>query len=105
MQALCGATLKPGLNLRCACLYRSIATIPISIVHWHMGEEGWTFEPGAGVVTDPIHRATRLHQVYTAADPRYTGRVSVPLLWDRQRATIVNNESAEIIRMLGNAFD
>lgn len=79
--------------------------IPISIVHWHMADEGWTFEAGEGVIADPIHHASRLHQVYTAADPHFTGRVTVPLLWDKQRAMIVNNESSEIIRMLGNAFD
>ncbi|MGE0312211.1 MAG: glutathione S-transferase family protein [Lautropia sp.] len=79
--------------------------IPISIVHWHMGEQGWTFEPGAGVIADPIHHARCLHQVYTAADPAFSGRVTVPVLWDKHRATIVNNESSEIIRMFGSAFD
>ncbi|MEX6775119.1 glutathione S-transferase family protein, partial [Pseudomonas aeruginosa] len=53
---------------------------------------------------DPIHHATRLYEVYRAADPRYTGRVTVPVLWDRERKTIVSNESAEIIRMLDGAF-
>ena len=75
-----------------------------SVVHWHMGENGWTFEEGPGVIPDPIHHARFLHQVYTAADPRYTGRVTVPVLWDKQRGTIVNNESSEIIRMLDHAF-
>ena len=78
--------------------------IPVSVVHWHMGEEGWTFEPGPGVVPDP-DGARFLHQVYTRADPAITSRVTVPVLWDTQRNTIVNNESAEIIRMLGTAFD
>ena len=70
-----------------------------------MRDEGWTFAEGPGVVPDPINGARVLHQVYTAADPGFTGRVTVPVLWDRQRATIVNNESAELIRMLGTAFD
>ena len=70
-----------------------------------MGEEGWTFEPGAGVIPDPVHGAEKLHQIYTAAKPDYTGRVTVPVLWDRERGTIVSNESAEIIRMFNSAFD
>ena len=57
--------------------------IPISVVHWRMLEHGWTFDDGPGVVPDPIHRARYLHQVYAAADPDYTGRVTVPVLWDR----------------------
>jgi glutathionyl-hydroquinone reductase len=79
--------------------------IPISVVHWRMLKHGWTFDDGPGVVPDPIHHARFLHQVYAAADPDYTGRVTVPVLWDRQTGTIVNNESSEIIRMFGHAFD
>jgi len=79
--------------------------IGLSVVHWRMLEHGWTFEEGPGVIPDPIHGAQYLHQVYTAAEPRYTGRVTVPVLWDKHTATIVNNESAEIIRMLNSAFD
>ncbi|MBB6227826.1 putative glutathione S-transferase [Polymorphobacter multimanifer] len=79
--------------------------IPVSIVHWRMREHGWTFEDGPGVVADPINNADYLHQVYTAVDPGYSGRVTVPILWDKQQAMIVNNESSEIIRMLGTAFD
>jgi len=80
-------------------------SIGVSVVHWLMREHGWTFADGAGVTGDAIHHADFLHQVYTAADPRYSGRVTVPVLWDRQRGTIVNNESADIIRMLNSAFD
>ena len=69
-----------------------------------MLEHGWTFEPGDGVVPDPIHSAEFLHQVYTAAKADYSGRVTVPVLWDRQHATIVSNESAEIIRMFDQEF-
>ncbi|MCJ2182116.1 glutathione S-transferase family protein [Novosphingobium sp. 1949] len=79
--------------------------VPLSVVHWYMGENGWTFAPGPGVVPDPIHHARFLHQIYTAAMPDYTGRVTVPVLWDTRRATIVSNESAEILRMFNSAFD
>ena len=79
--------------------------IPVSVVHWLMAEDGWTFADGPGVIPDPIHGARFLHQVYTAAQPDYSGRVTVPLLWDNKQRRIVNNESAEIIRMLTGAFD
>jgi putative glutathione S-transferase len=79
--------------------------LPVSSVHWVMRENGWTFEPGPGVVPDPIHNARYMHQVYTAAQADYTGRVTVPVLWDKARGTIVNNESSEIIRMFNTAFD
>ena len=79
--------------------------IGLSVVHWFMGDEGWTFEPGDGMVPDPNVGATRMHQVYTAARADFTGRVTVPVLWDKQRKTIVSNESSEIIRMFNTAFD
>lgn len=79
--------------------------ISVSVVHWYMAENGWTFAPGDGVIPDPIHHARYMHQVYTAAQPAYSGRVTIPVLWDKQRGTIVNNESSEIIRMLNSAFD
>ena len=79
--------------------------ISLSVVHWYMAEHGWTFEPGEGVTGDPIHRARFLHEVYTAAQPGYSGRVTIPVLWDKQRGVIVNNESSEIIRMFNAAFD
>jgi putative glutathione S-transferase len=79
--------------------------ISLSVVNWHMGDRGWTFAPGPGVIPDPIHQAKALSDVYVAADSKYSGRVTVPVLWDKQRNTIVNNESAEIIRMLNGAFD
>jgi len=80
-------------------------TITVSVVSPHMLEEGWTFEPYPGSTSDPINSATRLHQVYTAAKSDYTGRVTVPILWDKREGTIVNNESAEIIRMLNTEFE
>jgi putative glutathione S-transferase len=79
--------------------------IDVSIVHWLMAEDGWTFKHGDGVIPDPLHDAEFLWQVYTAADPEYTGRVTVPVLWDKQEQTIVSNESSEIIRMFNSAFD
>ena len=79
--------------------------IPVSVVHWYMAENGWTFAEGDGVVADPIHDADYMYQVYQAADSSYTGRVTVPVLWDRNKNTIVSNESADIIRMFNSAFD
>jgi putative glutathione S-transferase len=70
-----------------------------------MGPEGWTFDPQTGSTGDTVNQKTRLSEVYVAADEHYTGRVTVPVLWDKERGTIVNNESSEIIRMLNSAFD
>jgi putative glutathione S-transferase len=78
--------------------------LPVSVVNWVMRERGWTFDPGPGMVADPDGAAT-MFEVYRRADPHYSGRVTVPVLWDKKRGTIVNNESADIIRMLGSAFD
>ncbi len=79
--------------------------IGVSITHWLTGEHGWTFAPGEGVIDDPLFSSRFLHEIYTRADANHTGRVSVPVLWDQHTQTIVNNESSEIIRMLGQAFD
>jgi putative glutathione S-transferase len=79
--------------------------ISLSVVNPYMAENGWTFEPGPGVIADPVLGARYLHQIYTAARPDYSGRVTVPVLWDKTRATIVSNESADIIRMFNAAFD
>ncbi len=79
--------------------------ISLSVVNPLMLEHGWSFEPGYKVKPDPIHSADYMHQVYTAAKSDYSGRVTVPVIWDKQQHTIVNNESAEIIRMLNSAFD
>ena len=87
------------------CLKGLEDIISMSVVNAFMGSEGWTFEPGPGVIADPINNARLAHQIYTKADPDYTGRVTVPILWDRKNNTIVNNESAEIIRMFNSAFD
>ncbi|MCK0107386.1 glutathione S-transferase family protein [Marinobacter sp. S0848L] len=79
--------------------------ISVSVVNPLMREHGWTFNPDEGVVQDPIHQAQYLHQIYTADDPEYTGRVTVPVLWDKYQNRLVSNESADIIRMLNTAFD
>lgn len=79
--------------------------ISLSVVHWYMAENGWTFADGDGVIPDPIHGAQYMHQVYTAAVADFSGRVTIPVLWDKERATVVSNESSEIIRMFNSAFD
>ncbi len=79
--------------------------ISVSVVNPYMGKNGWTFQPGPGVIADPVGQADYMYEVYLCADPRYSGRVTVPVLWDLQRNTIVSNESSEIIRMLNSAFD
>ena len=79
--------------------------ISVSVVDHFMGAEGWTFLKRDGATGDDLFGYDRLHQVYTRADPKYTGRVTVPVLWDKQENTIVSNESSEIIRMLNSAFD
>jgi putative glutathione S-transferase len=78
--------------------------ISLSVTHWLVGDQGWSFEPGPGVIPDPFG-APFLHEVYTRADPGYSGRVTVPVLWDNEQGTIVNNESSEIIRIFNSAFD
>lgn len=79
--------------------------VSISVTHWRMGPEGWTFNEGPGMVPDPILGARCVHEIYKAASPCYTGRVTVPVLWDKRTATIVSNESADIIRMMNSAFN
>ncbi|HEX3573707.1 MAG TPA: glutathione S-transferase family protein [Rhodopila sp.] len=81
------------------------AIIPISVTHWLMGDHGWTFAPGDGVIPDPLYSSRYLYELYARADESYSGRSTVPILWDQHTQAIVNNESADIIRMLGTAFD
>ena len=114
-----GFAAEPGryhlyVSLACPWAHRTLIfralkglreMIGLSVVHWYMGADGWTFADGPGVIPDPIQHAALLHQVYTAGDPRFTGRITVPVLWDRKTAQIVNNESSEIIRMMNSAFD
>ena len=79
--------------------------ISVDVVHHFMGENGWTFLKEDGATGDNLYGSEFLHQIYTRADPSYSGRVTVPVLWDKQTETIVSNESSEIIRMLNAAFD
>lgn len=80
--------------------------ISISVVHPDMLSDGWTFETGfEGATGDTLHGVSFARDLYTRADEAYSGRVTVPILWDRQRDTIVSNESADIIRMFNGAFD
>ena len=114
-----GFKAEPGryhlyVSLACPWAHRTLVfrklkgleeLVSLSVVHWCMDAEGWTFDEGPGVIPDPIHNARRLYEIYQKADSDYSGRVTVPVLWDRQRDVMVNNESAEIIRMLNSAFD
>ncbi|CAK7274606.1 S-glutathionyl-(chloro)hydroquinone reductase [Sporothrix epigloea] len=89
--------------------------ISCTVVHWHLDDKGWRFvtaadtdSPGIDVGPDPLpgHEATtRLRDLYMLANPDYAGRITVPVLWDKKKSTIVNNESSEILRMLNTAFD
>lgn len=91
-------------------IYRSLKglqdIVGVSIVHWLMLENGWTFaHDDKGEVGDKLYDLDFAHQIYTKADPSYSGRVTVPILWDKKLETIVSNESSEIIRMFNSAFD
>jgi glutathionyl-hydroquinone reductase len=79
--------------------------ISLSVVDYHLGPDGWHFSDRPGAVPDTVLGTRFLREVYLKADPAYTGRVSVPVLWDTNQATIVNNESREILRMLDTEFD
>jgi putative glutathione S-transferase len=79
--------------------------ITVSIVDPLMLSKGWEFKNQIGGTVDHLFGSETLWQVYVKADPRYSGRVTVPVLWDKQRNTIVSNESSEIIRMFNSAFD
>src|SRR6202790_1859397 len=79
--------------------------VSLSIVDPLMGDEGWVFSNFPGSIPDEPNGKQRLYEIYLLAEPGYTGRVTVPVLWDKERKTIVNNESSEIIRMFNSAFD
>ncbi len=114
-----GFAAEPGryhlyVSLACPWAHRTVifrrlkqleGTISMSIVSYGDMSEGWTFDQSTGSTGDSVNGKHKLAEVYLMADSRYTGRVSVPVLWDKKRATIVNNESSEIIRMLNSAFD
>src|ERR1700733_13363084 len=99
------------VSLACPYAHRTVifrklkeleSVISMSVLDPVMGEQGWQF--GEGSLADDVNGKRRLGEIYLLADQRYTGRVSVPVLWDKERRTIVNNESPEIIRMLNTAF-
>lgn len=114
-----GFRAEPGryhlyVSLACPWAHRTLIfralkklekVISVSVVDHFMGEDGWTFRKRDGATGDTLYGLEFLHQIYTRADPTYSGRVTVPVLWDKQEQTIVSNESAEIIRMLNSAFD
>lgn len=114
-----GFAAEPGryhlyVSLACPWAHRTLIMrrlkglerlIDVSVVHWLMGAEGWTFEPGEGVVPDRLNGTQKLYELYVMADPTCTSRATVPVLWDKARRTIVSNESSEIIRMFNSAFD
>ena len=114
-----GFAAEPGryhlyVSLACPWAHRTVIfrklkkledLISLSVVEPLMGKEGWVFGSSEGTIADFINHKQRLAEIYLLADPHYTGRVTVPVLWDKRRNTIVNNESAEIIRMLNSAFD
>jgi glutathionyl-hydroquinone reductase len=114
-----GFPAEPGryhlyVSLACPWAHRTLifrvlkgleGVITVSVVNPYMLEPGWSFHPYPGSTGDAVNGFEYLHQTYTLAVPDYTGIVTVPVLWDRQRRTIVNNESSEIIRMLNSAFD
>jgi putative glutathione S-transferase len=117
-----GFAAEPGryhlyVSLACPWAHRTLIfralkkledAISVSVVNPDMLDNGWTFahcDAGAFASGDPLFGAEFLHQIYTRALADYTGRVTVPVLWDKERGTIVNNESSEVIRMLNSAFD
>ena len=114
-----GFKAEPGryhlyVSLACPWAHRTLIlrtlkklenVISVDVVHHFMAENGWTFEKTDGATGDTLYGSDFLHQIYTKAEPDYSGRVTVPVLWDRKEETIVSNESSEIIRMLNSAFD
>ena len=102
------------VSLACPWAHRTIIfrklkglenVISLSVVSPDMLKNGWTFNKDEGSTGDDVNGKSKLSEIYLLTDPRYSGRVSVPVLWDKQRKTIVNNESPEIIRMLNSAFN
>lgn len=79
--------------------------IGLSVVSPEIDENGWEFSQEPGCIPDTVNKTRYLWEVYLKADPNYSGRVTVPVLWDRQTSTIINNESREIIRMLDTEFE
>ena len=78
--------------------------VSLSIVEPTLTSEGWRFGDYPGSTADYVNNTTYMHEIYTKTDPDYTGRATVPVLWDKTRQVIVNNESADIVRMFNNGF-
>jgi putative glutathione S-transferase len=102
------------VSLACPWAHRTIImrrlkglehVVSTSVTSWYMGDDGWTFDKRTGSSGDPVNNVERLSELYLLADPHYSGRVSVPVLWDKNRRMIVSNESSEIMRMFNSAFD
>jgi putative glutathione S-transferase len=114
-----GFAAEPGryhlyVSLACPWAHRTLIfralkklepVISVSITEPLYGKTGWEFGTARGDTKDTENGKATLAEIYLLADQHYTGRVSVPVLWDKKRRTIVNNESSEIIRMLNSAFD
>ncbi|HEU5020185.1 MAG TPA: glutathione S-transferase family protein [Pseudolabrys sp.] len=114
-----GFAAEPGryhlyVSLACPWAHRTVIfrklkalenVISLSVVSPDMLKDGWTFNKDEGSTGDDVNGKDKLSEIYVMAEPKYTGRVSVPVLWDKKRRTIVNNESSEIIRMLNASFD
>jgi putative glutathione S-transferase len=79
--------------------------ISLSVVDAHMTDDGWHFSSEPGAIPDTVNNCNFMREIYTLADPRYTGRVTVPVLWDRHNSTIVNNQSLEVMRILDTEFN
>lgn len=79
--------------------------IPVTIVNPTLTDQGWQFGGYPGADEDPLFGSTYMHELYTRADPEFTGRATVPVLWDMKQNVMVNNESADILRMLDTAFE
>lgn len=90
-------------------IYRELkglqSLIGVSAVNSYMGAEGWTFAAGPETIADDVNGVQRIYELYLIADAQYSGRATIPILWDKHERTIVSNESSEIIRMLNTAFD
>jgi len=79
--------------------------IGLSVTDPHMDEDGWKFSDAPGAIPDSVNGARRMYEIYQTAKPDYTGRVTVPVLWDKTTGTIVSNESSDLLRMFNSAFD
>jgi len=114
-----GFPAEPGryhlyVSLACPWAHRTVifrrlkqleSVVSLSCVAWQVDDQGWTFDESQGSTGDAVNNASKLSEIYLLANARYSGRVSVPVLWDKNKKTIVNNESSEIIRMLNSSFD